>query len=237
MVQYVRFVHLQQLLILYYNSMKKLLFATLLLLCNLMVNAQIKVTGTVYSEQNRETLIGATIIIEGTETGTITDLDGKFSIVCSTLPANIKVSYMGMDSKVVTVKSQNDLPLKIYLEETQNEIDEVVVIGYGTVKKSDLTGSVTSMKGSDVSNSHMLSLDQAMAGKMAGVNITNTSGEPGAGISIQIRGTGSINSDSEPLYVIDGAPISKDAGTGVGDPKGLSSVSYTHLTLPTNSLV
>ena len=139
MVQYVRFVHLQQLLILYYNSMKKLLFATLLLLCNLMVNAQIKVTGTVYSEQNRETLIGATIIIEGTETGTITDLDGKFSIVCSTLPANIKVSYMGMDSKVVTVKSQNDLPLKIYLEETQNEIDEVVVIGYGTVKKSDLT--------------------------------------------------------------------------------------------------
>ena len=110
---------------------------------------------------------------------------------------------MGMDSKVVTVKSQNDLPLKIYLEETQNEIDEVVVIGYGTVKKSDLTGSVTSMKGSDVSNSHMLSLDQAMAGKMAGVNITNTSGEPGAGISIQIRGTGSINSDSEPLYVID----------------------------------
>ena len=209
--------------------MKKLLFATLLLLCNLMVNAQIKVTGTVYSEQNRETLIGATIIIEGTETGTITDLDGKFSIVCSTLPANIKVSYMGMDSKVVTVKSQNDLPLKIYLEETQNEIDEVVVIGYGTVKKSDLTGSVTSMKGSDVSNSHMLSLDQAMAGKMAGVNITNTSGEPGAGISIQIRGTGSINSDSEPLYVIDGAPISKDAGTGVGDPKGLSSAVFNPL--------
>lgn len=209
--------------------MKKLLFVTLLLIWNVIVNAQVKVTGTVYSKQDREILIGATVVEAETTNGSVTDLNGKFSINCSRLPVTLKVDYMGMDSKLVLVKSKTEIPLKIYLEETANEIDEVVVIGYGTVRKSDLTGSVSSMKGSDIGNSHMLSLEQAMAGKMAGVNIVNTSGEPGAGISITIRGTGSINSDSEPLYVIDGAPMSKDIGSEVGNPNGLSSSVFNPL--------
>ena len=83
--------------------MKKVLFITLLLICSLLANAQIKVTGTVYSEADRETLIGATVIIEGAGNGTITDVDGKFAITCNALPANVKVSYMGMDPKVVMV--------------------------------------------------------------------------------------------------------------------------------------
>jgi len=210
--------------------MKHLFLCCLLLFMgSLITQAQVRITGTVYAEQDRSPLMGATIVVKGTEKGTVTDLDGKFSVLCESVPATLVISFVGMESQTFLVKSTKELPLKVFLEETQNEIDEVVVIGYGVVKKSDLTGSVSSIKGADVNNSRMLSFDQAMAGKMAGVNITNTGGEPGAGISIQIRGTGSINSDSEPLYVIDGAPITKDAGTGVGDPKGLSSAVFNPL--------
>lgn len=206
--------------------MKHYILSSLLLLCSLAANSQIKVSGIVFSNTDREVLIGATVLNKSIEDGgTITDIDGNFSINCKSLPVTLEISYVGMETKIVEVKSPKDIPLKIYLSETQSQLEEVVVIGYGTVKKSDLTGSVSGMKGKDVSSSHMISFDQAIAGKMAGVNITNTSGEPGAGIHIQIRGTGSINTDCDPLYVIDGAPIYKNDGSGQGDYLGKAPVN------------
>lgn len=206
------------------NAMRSfLILCFLFLMCGFTVQAQVKVQGLVRLASDKEPIAGATVLIKGMNTGTVTDMEGRFSLTLNTVPTTLSVSFLGMKTKEVKVISSTPVNLDILLEEDQTQIDEVVVIGYGTVRKSDLTGSVSTMKGSDVGNAHMLSLDQSMAGRMAGVNITNTSGEPGAGISIQIRGTGSINSDSEPLYVIDGAPITKDAGTGVGNIDGLSS--------------
>lgn len=187
------------------------------------LHAQIKVQGQVRSLSDKEPLVGATVLVKGENNGTVTDIDGHFVLTIKSVPVTLSISYLGVIPKEIKVTNNNPAPLDILLEEDQTMIDEVVVIGYGTVKKSDLTGSVSSMKGKDIGDAHLLSLDQAMAGRIAGVNITNTSGEPGAGLSIQIRGTGSINSDNEPLYVIDGAPITKDAGLNVGNIDGLSS--------------
>lgn len=208
--------------------MKHYILSSLFFLYCLMANAQVKVIGTVYSDTDKETLIGAAVLNKETGNGTVTDINGKFSINCKSLPATLEISYLGMNTQIVAIKNQKELPLKVYLKETQNEIEEIVVIGYGTIRKSDLTGSVSGMKGNDIGNTHMLSLDQAMAGKMAGVNVTNTSGEPGAGINIQIRGIGSINTDCTPLYVIDGAPMYKNDGSGLGSVS-MSSASFNPL--------
>ena len=187
------------------------------------LHAQIKVQGQVRSLSDKEPLIGATVLVKGENNGAVTDIDGHFVLTIKQVPATLSISYLGTIPKEIKVTDSAPAPLDIFLEDDQIMIDEIVVIGYGTVKKSDLTGSVSSMRGKDVGDAHLLSFDQAMAGRIAGVNITNTSGEPGAGINIQIRGTGSINSDNEPLYVIDGAPITKDAGLNVGNIDGLSS--------------
>ena len=196
--------------------MKHFFLCCLLLVSGMITQAQTLIKGTVF-DQDRNPLTGATVRVKGMNEGSIADLNGDFTVRCKSLPATVEISFIGMAPKNIVVRSERELPLKVILEEMQNEIDEVVVIGYGAVRKSDLTGSVASVKGKDINESRMLSFDQAMAGRMAGVNITNTGGEPGAGISIQIRGVGSINSDSDPLYVIDGAPISKDAGTELGN--------------------
>lgn len=119
--------------------MKHYILSSLLLLCSLAANSQIKVSGIVFSNTDREVLIGATVLNKSIEDGgTITDIDGNFSINCKSLPVTLEISYVGMETKIVEVKSPKDIPLKIYLSETQSQLEEVVVIGYGTVKKATL---------------------------------------------------------------------------------------------------
>jgi len=108
------------------------------------------------------------------------------------------------------------------LKDTVNQIEELVVIGYGVVRKSDLTGAVGTIKGDDVAESRMISIDQALSGKLAGVNIITNSGEPGAALNIQIRGMGTVNAGAQPLYVIDGAPVESDAGLDVANIQGVT---------------
>ena len=200
--------------------MRKLLFRqcaklylcnVILLMCMLLAVTTLRanttqtgpVTGTVISQSDGEPMIGVSVKIKGTSTGTITDLDGNFSINASN--GQILVfSYMGYQEMEVTVSKK---VMNVTLKEDSKLLDEVVVIGYGGMKRSDLTGSVSSVTSEDMKKSITTSLDQALQGRAAGVNVTQNSGAPGGGISVAIRGINSFNGN-EPLYVIDGIQIS-----------------------------
>lgn len=161
---------------------------------------QILTTGTVIDDKSREPLIGASITEKGTTNGTITDFEGKFSLKISA-NATISVSYLGYIAKELDVRSE--LPLVIELTETTRTLDELVVIGYGVQRKSDITGAISSISGKDVNNIPVPSAIQAIQGKAAGVQIIQNTGAPGSSSMIKIRGTGTIN-DADPLYVVDG---------------------------------
>lgn len=178
--------------------------------------AQSAANGVVQGEDGSP-IIGATVILEKTPTnGTVTDQDGKFSLSVNS-GETLVVSFLGYDAKQV-VAGQN---MKISLTSSSEAIEEVVVVGYGTVKKSDLTGSLTSLSDDAIAKSGAMFLDQAMTGQMAGVSVVTNSGEPGAGFNIQIRGASSVNASSQPLYVIDGFPMEDMENTS------LSSDSYS----------
>jgi len=165
------------------------------------VKQQQKVTGTVTDATNGEPIIGANILIEGTTVGVVTDVNGKFSLDISKADAVIVVSYLGFNTERITVNGQSVLDVKLVPDITK--LDEVVVIGYGTQKKSDLTGAITSVKGGEITGLPVRSVAEALQGKVAGVMITKDDGSPGSGSQITIRGVGSLNGLS-PLFVIDG---------------------------------
>ena len=199
-----------------YKHLNLLLAAFLLVVFSSPALAQTekKITGTI-TKQSGEALSNVSVTIKGTTHGTMSDSKGEFSM---TVPENatLVISYIGYKTKEVSAKDQTSL--NIVLEEEQNELSQVVVIGYGTVKKSDLTGSVSSVKEEELKVVPVTSFDQALQGRAAGVQVTTLSGKPGAETSIRIRGTTSINAGNEPLYVIDGMLVSSDAGdmsTGV----------------------
>lgn len=160
----------------------------------------VSITGTVLDSKSREPLIGVTVVEEGSTNGTATNLDGQF--VLQTAPnATLVVSYIGYTSQKVTITG-NRSPI-VLLEEESKVLDEVVVVGYGVQKKSDVTGSISSISGDDINNMPVSSPLQALQGKATGVNIIQNSGAPGGETTIKIRGTGTIN-DADPLYVVDG---------------------------------
>jgi len=159
----------------------------------------IKISGIV-KDNNGEPLIGATIIVFGSSKGVTTDSNGKFTID-SPIDKMLKISYIGFKEKLL--KAENKF-LEVVLDENVNEISDVVVIGYGTVKKSDLTGSVTSLKTDFISNNPSTRVDQMLQGRVAGAEVVSTNGEPGAATSIRIRGSRSISASNEPLYDVDG---------------------------------
>lgn len=160
------------------------------------------VTGTVLDEHG-DPLIGVTILIKGTNSGTVTDLDGKFSLKVPS-EAQLEISYIGYKNQVLSVGSQKNLVIKMTPD---NEVlDEVVVIGYQTVSRRDLTGSVASVKGEDIAAIPVANVAQALQGKLPGVNVTTQDGRPGAEISIRVRGGGSITQSNDPLVLIDGVP-------------------------------
>jgi len=165
------------------------------------------VTGTVYSADDGLPLIGATVLKKGTTVGTITDIDGQFSIEAQSEDVLI-VSYTGMAPLEVPVGSLSNL--EITLDPDTELLNEVVVIGYGTQKKSHLTGSISKVENKKLDQMAVARIDDALVGQVSGVNIQNTDGEAGAAPTIRIRGTGSITGDSGPLVVLDGVVVDAD---------------------------
>ena len=173
-----------------------------------MALAQTQVSGTVVSGEDGEPIIGASIKVVGTNTGTVTDTDGKFSL---SVPAGsrLEISYIGMQSK--TVKAGPNM--KVTLEGDNKTLDEVMVVAYGTQKKSAFTGSAATVKSDDISKVQVASPVEALKGKVSGVQMQQSSGQPGQTSSIRIRGISSISSGQSPLYVVDGSPFDGDLNT------------------------
>ncbi|MFC4675772.1 SusC/RagA family TonB-linked outer membrane protein [Dysgonomonas termitidis] len=159
----------------------------------------------VVTDPSGETLIGVTIIEIGTNNGTVTDLDGNFTLQVKA-GAKIKFSYVGYNANIVTVGNQSTLNI-IMEHGAGSELDEVVVVGYGVVKKKDLTGSVASVNSQKLMESPGLTVAEAMQGKIPGMLVTKSSWKPGASASVLIRGTRSISAKNDPLYVVDGIPV------------------------------
>ncbi|NJX14301.1 TonB-dependent receptor [Tamlana crocina] len=174
--------------------------AVLIMSCIAMAKAQ-TVSGTVVADG--QPLPGAAVIIKGTSKGTTTDFDGNFTIEAGP-QAVLSISYVGYSTKEVTVGNQTQINVTL-LED--NKLDEVVVIGYGTQRKSDLTGSVSSVSSEDLTAVPVSRVDQALQGRASGVQVTQTSGAPGAGTVIRVRGGNSITGSNEPLWVIDGIVV------------------------------
>ena len=164
------------------------------------------ITGTV-KDSNGEPMPGVSILLKGTNKGTVTELDGSFSIEAS--PGQILLfSFIGYERKEVQVES--NFNLEVVLVEEENSLDEFVVVGYGTVKKKDITGAVSAIESEELKDQPVVSIDQAIAGRMAGVVVSQATGAPGGGASVRIRGAGSLSAGNEPLYVIDGFPVTND---------------------------
>ena len=176
------------------------------------------VSGTVVDRLTREPIVGATVIDAATRKGTVSDIDGRFAISTAALPATLRISFIGYKPQEAVVTDAGR-ELAVSLEEEVNDLAEMVAVGYGTQRRTQLTGSVTKIKADVFASSPAPTLDGALGGAVAGLNVTAASGQPGAASSIRIRGGNSVNASNEPLYVIDGFIYYKDAGavkTGLG---------------------
>lgn len=173
-----------------------------------------KLSGTVLDKAGIS-IIGASVMQKGTTNGTVTDLDGRFTLNNVPDDAVIQVSYVGYKTVDIPVKGQTTL--KVTLEENTEALEEVVVIGYGTVKKSTLTGAVAKMDAKAIENRPLARAENALQGQLAGVNVRNTTGQPGADIQIRVRGAASVNASSDPLYVVDGVPMTTLSGINPSD--------------------
>ena len=188
-----------------------ILLAALLLMGCLQLLAQTRtVKGEVTDAQNGEALIGATVTVEGEKGGTVTDFDGNFSLQVSSSAKKIKVSYIGYIDKILAV-SEN---MKVNLESDSKALADVVVIGYGTARKSDLTGSVATVKAKDFNKGLVSSPEQLINGKVSGVQIMSNSGSASAGSTIRVRGGASLNASNDPLIVLDGVPLEQGGISG-----------------------
>lgn len=172
-------------------------------------------TGTV-TEENGEPIIGANVVVKNTTNGTVTDLDGNFSLEVNGKKVTITISYIGFTPQEMTVTS--DKPIKITMKADDNLMEEVVVTGYGTFKKSAYAGSASIVKTEAVKDVPNVSFQQMLEGAAPGVSVSSSSGIPGASSSIRIRGMGSFNASNSPLYVVDGVPVlSGDIGASGSD--------------------
>ena len=196
--------------------MKRSIYTLILLLLCGAVSAQISVRGIVLDDKG-EPVIGASVIVEGTTHGTVTDFEGNFEINVSQ-GAKLDVTYVGYKPQTVVVRDAT--PLRITLVEDAEVLEDVVVIGYGTIRKSDLTGAIASVK-TDEMNMSSSTLEQALIGHTPGVEIKQTSGAPGSGTTIHIRGVNSVYGSVEPLYVVDGFPASKDVFINPSDVESI----------------
>ena len=181
----------------------------LLAMASVGLQAQTQLKGRVLDgSMNNEPLIGASIQVPGTTSGTVSDLDGNFVFQLPEGKFIVQVSMIGYKTKVVNVKGKDFV--EVILEEDAKLMDEVVVVGYGTMKKRDLSGSMTQIKGDDLMRGGTTDVAKGMQGKIAGVQVQQTDGSPGAGMSITVRGANSFTTSSEPLYIVDGIPYNND---------------------------
>ena len=183
----------------------KLLFMMCLMLASWSVSAQQRVTGKVIDETGME-VIGASVFIQNTTIGTITDYEGNyaFSAPDSLQDANLVVSFIGYATQIIPMGGKTRIDVSLELDNKQ--LEEVIVVGYSTQTKSDVTGALASVKGKDLNALPVAGIDQALQGRAPGVNISQVTGAPGEGVSVRIRGIGSLNSSNDPLYVVDGVP-------------------------------
>lgn len=182
---------------------RKFVLTLCALLLTVCVYAQKTLNGVVLDEQDMP-LIGATVAFSGKTGGTVTDMDGKFTLKVK-VGDKLTFSYIGYQTKTMTFKGQNNITVR--LEPDNKLLDEVVVVGYGSMKRSDLTGSVASVRGEDLIGYQSSSVAGALAGQVAGVQITQTDGTPGSGFNINIRGVGTLTGDASPLYIVDGFQV------------------------------
>lgn len=200
-----------------YAFCRRLSSALLLTFISTSINAQdINVKGRVIDE-NGEPIIGANILVKGTTNGTITDYDGNFTLEVSDKNAIIRIGYIGYKDYEVSASQQN---LVIVLKENTEMLEDVVIIGYGTVKKSDATGSVTAIKPDDFNKGLQTTAQDALVGKMSGVNVVSGSGAPGSSATIRIRSGASLSASNDPLIVIDGVPVDNSTIEGGGNVIG-----------------
>ena len=191
------------------------LFFGLLFSLSLSAQTTKSVSGTVL-DKDSEPIIGASVSVKGTTAGTVTDLDGNFSL--SGIPDNavLQISYIGYASQEIATLGKTSL--SIVLKEDAKALEELVVIGYGVVKKNDATGSVTAIKPDAINKGLVINAQDMLAGKIAGVNVTSDGGTPGGGATIRIRGGSSLNASNDPLIVIDGLAMDNNGVKGVANP-------------------
>ncbi|MGJ8550759.1 SusC/RagA family TonB-linked outer membrane protein [Winogradskyella wichelsiae] len=209
----------------------KLILTALIIMISISAFSQERTISGTVSDEAGMPLMGATLFIKAKNSGAVTDFDGNYTIKAETGDI-ISFSYLGNESKDVTVTDSNTLI--VTLMQSNEALDEIVIVGYGTVKKSDLTGSVSSIKSEELTKTGTIAVDQALAGRAAGVIVTQNSGTPGAGASINIRGISTISS-SQPLYVIDGIPMENESEADLNsDSSGGSYLSPLSLINPSD---
>jgi TonB-dependent SusC/RagA subfamily outer membrane receptor len=184
----------------------------------------VKAAGTV-TDENGQPMPGVSVSVKGTTTGTVTDINGDYSL---DVPQGSRIELSFIGYKPIEIKAGANSNIR--LQPDNKLLNEVVVVGYGTMKKSDLTGSVTEINDKNFNKGVVTSPSQMLQGRIAGINVTNNGGEPGGGVTIRVRGSNSIRSGQDPLWVIDGVPL--DASTSLqadgGSIQGVSSTSYTN---------
>ena len=176
--------------------------------------AQRRINGKVTDAGTSEGMPGVNVVLQGTTSGTITDVSGNYTLDVPSTESILMFSFIGYETQEVRVGTRTEVNVALRTEATG--LEEVVVVGYGTMRKSDLTGAVVSVSGDELRNSITTNVDQALQGRVAGVQVTQNSGQPGGAASIRIRGANSITGSSEPLYVIDGIPFQGDGSSVSG---------------------
>lgn len=201
------------------NYLKSNLFRVFVLaaalILNISVYAQTTVSGLVI-DSNHEPVIGASVLVKGTPTGTATDFEGRFTVKAPNENSMLVISYVGCETREVAANSP-ELQNGIVLRENVQNLDEVVVIGYGSVKKSDATGSVIAIKPDEFNKGNRVTAQDALVGKVAGVNVVTGSGAPGSGATIRVRSGASLSASNDPLIVIDGVPVDNSTIEGASN--------------------
>lgn len=185
----------------------KLVALFLIVFASTMSYAQeVSVKGTITEAQSNEPIPGVTIVIKGTGLGTVTDIDGNYTLSSVPTDATLQVSFVGLKAQEILVNGRTTIDVAMETETVG--LEEVVAIGYGTAKRADITGAVSSVTTEQLTAAPVADVTQALKGKLAGVNVTTQDGRPGADVSIRVRGGGSISQSNDPLFIVDGFPVS-----------------------------
>lgn len=202
---------------------KYLLFGLLLLFISVGVLAQGTVTGTVTSSEDGQPIPGATVLVQGTIIGTATNLNGQFSINVLSGSDVLVFSFVGMSTQEINVNNRSTIDVVMVPEITS--LTEYVITSYGDQTRREVTGAIASVKGEIFENLPMQSFDRAMQGRVAGVQVTSNSGQPGGGLTVRVRGVGSINAGTQPLYIVDGVQVAAGGLSGQGSQNALGSIN------------